>query len=115
VAAQGVQGIAAARAALEWGPIQAMATECPVIVIYIASSKQSAAFLSDWDSWRRAGSAVFPLYVSDAPAVDVVRAQGSEETRGSMDEGEMGSLLPEHDRCWPHLTLLLLSLKWSSI
>ena len=78
--------MAAARAALQWDPLQAVATEQPVAVIYIAESRQAAAFMTEWDAWRAAGVSVFPLYV------------GHNTSESEADESTE-SRLPEDDRC----------------
>jgi hypothetical protein len=98
------QGIAAARAALQWDPVQAAATRQPVIVAYIAGSPQSAAFMTEWDSWRASGATIIAVYVQHGPGSSAQRASAdrrSVETRLGTDDddGAECALLPEHDRC----------------
>jgi hypothetical protein len=64
--AQGTEGIAAIRSALEWTPVQAHATEHHVALVYLCKNRGSAAYLKDWDVWREAGVRPrwgWPLYV----------------------------------------------------
>lgn len=76
VAASGMQGIAGARATLTWNPVQALATEQPVMLVYVTASPQSAAFMTEWDEWRDAGIRIVPLYLER----DSVDSQGDAES-----------------------------------
>lgn len=60
--AVGARGIAAARAALKWAPVQAHATQHKVTCLYVTRSPSTAAFLPEWDQWRDAGIDFRPLY-----------------------------------------------------
>jgi len=62
VLAVGVRGIAAARSALNWAPVQAHATANKVTCFYVTRSPATAAFLPEWDVWREAGISFNPLY-----------------------------------------------------
>jgi hypothetical protein len=103
IVASRASGIGAARSAICWDALQAAATECPVAVIYIAPSKAAAAFVVEWDSWERSGITTIPLYVSEG----LVAGEGSvfngasngTLSMGSLDDGEVGELLPQQDRC----------------
>eukprot|EP00193_Tetraselmis_chui_P008277 CAMPEP_0177767002 /NCGR_PEP_ID=MMETSP0491_2-20121128/8835_1 /TAXON_ID=63592 /ORGANISM="Tetraselmis chuii, Strain PLY429" /LENGTH=366 /DNA_ID=CAMNT_0019283473 /DNA_START=216 /DNA_END=1316 /DNA_ORIENTATION=+ len=63
--AQGTEGIAAIRSALEWTPVQAHATEHHVALVYLCKNRGSAAYLKDWDVWREAGITVKPVYFAE--------------------------------------------------
>ena len=94
IAASGVQGIAAARAALQWEPLQAHATERPVVLIYMADSPQCACFMWEWDAWQQAGLEVLPVYRSGSEDFERLPEAGNGES-----SSEDATLLPEADRC----------------
>mmetsp|Transcript_13018 Transcript_13018/g.32942 ORF Transcript_13018/g.32942 Transcript_13018/m.32942 type:complete len:365 (-) Transcript_13018:151-1245(-) len=60
--AQGTEGIAPIRSALESASVQAHATEYPVSLVYLCKNRGSAAYLKDWDVWREAGINVKTVY-----------------------------------------------------
>jgi hypothetical protein len=98
------QGVAAARAAMQWDPVQAAATQRPVAVVYIAGSPSAAAFMTEWDAWRSSGATIIPVYIQHGAGSSVQRAsverRSIESSIGSIDnECEDCALLPEHDRC----------------
>lgn len=61
----GARGLGPLRAALEWAPVQAAATQRAVSLFPICGSMQSAPFVSDWDTWRQNGVLVKPIYLGD--------------------------------------------------
>jgi hypothetical protein len=90
IVASGAAGIGTARSAICWDALAASATECPVVVVYISESKESAAFVLEWDDWQAMGVHLIPLYISDGYSSD-----GSGERNG----GGATELLSQQDRC----------------
>lgn len=75
----GAQGIAAARAAITWDPVLALATEEPVVLLYLTASAQSAACMVDWNDWQQMGITIVPVYMggdSDSQFSDTDRCAG---------------------------------------
>jgi hypothetical protein len=102
VLAVGVRGIAAARAALNWAPVQAHATAHKVTCFYVTRSPATAAFLPEWDVWREAGITFNPLYTeslingsSEIPPASVdsssVNGSKSSSKAGKSTIGDNGS------------------------
>jgi hypothetical protein len=82
--AVGTRGIAALRSVVEWTPVQAHATTCPVTLFYVADSQATAAYIKDWDTWRESGAVVNVLFTSnfvadagEGDAATVLRALGT--------------------------------------
>jgi hypothetical protein len=100
IAASGAEGAAAAKAVLEWEPLQAMATEQPVLYVCLAENKQSAALLAQEDKWRAVGITVCNLFVDDVQKGDTagIRA-GSVQSLESGDES-----FSDEDWCASHGT-----------
>jgi len=67
VIAGSARGMGPLRAAMEWLPVQAAATQQAVTIFPITTSMESAAFLPDWDTWRENGVEVKPIYLEDLP------------------------------------------------
>jgi hypothetical protein len=99
IAASGAEGAAAAKAVLEWEPVQAMATEEPVLYVCLADNKQSAALLAQEDKWRAVGITVCNLFVDDVQKVDnAISKAGSVHSFESADES-----FSDKDWCASHL------------
>lgn len=59
------------------GAVQAHATAHRVTLFYAAVDATRAAYLKDWDSWREAGIAVEPCYLTADNAAAGVGAAGA--------------------------------------
>ncbi|KIY96852.1 hypothetical protein MNEG_11111 [Monoraphidium neglectum] len=87
--AVGARGIAAARAALNWTPVLAHATQHKVTCLYVTRSPSTAAFLPEWDQWREAGVDFRPLY-TESLLPDSPRASPAGAANGGADEADAG-------------------------
>eukprot|EP00892_Ulva_mutabilis_P010300 jgi/Ulvmu1/7642/UM038_0071.1 len=97
VVASGAAGLAAARSAICWDSVLAIATEFPVVVTYIEKSVESAAFVQEWPKWSQSlGIHMFPLYVSEAESR--TKQNGLSKAPSLLPQGQGTSLLPQHDR-----------------
>ena len=76
IVADGAEGLAGARALLEWEPCEAMATEAPVVLAYMATSGAAAPFAERADAWRERGMTVASLFVEDIDKADAGEAAG---------------------------------------
>lgn len=98
VVASGAAGLAAARSAICWDSVLAIATEFPVVVTYIEKSVESAAFVQEWPKWSQTlGIQMFPLYVSEAEGR--TKQNGLSKAPSLLPQDHGMSLLPQHDRC----------------
>lgn len=91
IVASGPAGIGTARAAITWDALAASATEQPVVVVYLAEAKESAAFMLEWDNWKAMGVHLFPVYIFDGTS------DGDGQNGGSGKKA--AKLLPQQDRC----------------
>ena len=71
--------------------VQAHATAHRVALFYAAVDATRAAYLKDWDSWRAAGIAVEPCYLTADSAAAGVGAAGA----GSSGNGTGGGAEPQ--------------------
>jgi hypothetical protein len=88
IAAAGAEGAAAAKAVLEWEPLQAMATEAPVLYVCLAQNKQSAAFLGNEDKWRAGGITVCNMFLEDVQKAGPTELQSSDSVQGDLTADE---------------------------
>ena len=71
--------------------VQAHATAHRVALFYAAGDAARAAYLKDWDSWRAAGIAVEPCYLTADDAAAGVGAAGA----GASGNGAGGGAEPQ--------------------
>ena len=61
--AGGPRGMGPLRSVIEWPPVSSHAGKNPVTLLYLhAGDSQSAAYVSEWDSWREGGTKVVTSY-----------------------------------------------------
>ena len=96
----GADGMAPIRSALEWAPLQAHATEAPVVLCYITQSMASAAFVADWDLWRDMGCTVIPLTLHSQNATsDPSSPPALQFDSSSSTVSTVSNVLSDNDRC----------------